>query len=313
MRILTTHILAVFVLAAPALAANPDAGKAVALAKYEVDPASPLDTRIDKAPESIIKMLTEGGEPVPQDHTVTDEERAAFNAALEKLTPLHRRFLQERIRTIAFLDGMPNNALTSAVNPDEPYQLFDITIRAGALNETISELVTSKEQTVFDAGDSGLNVYIVAGDMDAIVYVLLHEATHVVDHTLRITGAYDQPPSTAFVSGVWADRATLADAYRNPLLDGIKWRQGGKVLPIADSEMLYRSLEKTPFASLYASANWFDDLAELVTWHHLTDSLAQPYRIELRDGDRTIFAYEPMKSDLVQARLNQIEMFDQPG
>jgi redox-sensitive bicupin YhaK (pirin superfamily) len=37
----------------------------------------------------------------------------------------------------SFLDGMPNTAFTSTVNPDEPYKLSDVTIRAGILNQDV--------------------------------------------------------------------------------------------------------------------------------------------------------------------------------
>jgi hypothetical protein len=46
-----------------------------------------------------------------------------------------------------------------------------------------------------------------------------------------------------------------------------------------------------------------DDVAELVAWHHLTSRMGQTYRIVVREGDRDVFAYEPMASPLVQGRL----------
>ena len=88
---------------------------------------------------------------------------------------------------LGMADEQPNTALTSTVNPEEPYRLFDITIRAAVLGEDLSELLTQKERTCFDTAGSSLSLSIEAGQLDAIVYVLVHEATHVVDSSLRIT------------------------------------------------------------------------------------------------------------------------------
>ena len=102
---------------------------------------------------------------------------------------------------------MPNTALTSTVNPDEPYRLFDLTIRAGVLGETVSEFLTQKERSCYDTAGSSLSVFIEAGTLDAIIHVLLHEATHIVDSSLGITRDVrrDQPTD----SGSNSDQETL--------------------------------------------------------------------------------------------------------
>ena len=76
---------------------------------------------------------------------------------------MHQRVLAGHLRTISFLDGMPNTALTSTVNPDEPVPLVDITIRAGVLRETGAEWMTSKERTLYDGGASRRSVSVEAG------------------------------------------------------------------------------------------------------------------------------------------------------
>jgi hypothetical protein len=144
--------------------------------------------------------------------------------------------------------------------------------------------------------------------MDAIVYVLLHEATHVVDSSLRITPA-DGAPATAFTDGVWSARTLIAPPYRDPLLERVKFRASGAVLPIAQAEAVYAALRRTPFVSLYGSSNWGDDLAEFVTWYHFAEKLQQPYRIAIRDAGRETFVYEPTKSPAVRRRFNQMNRF----
>jgi hypothetical protein len=232
------------------------------------------------------------------------------------MPPLNRRVLRERLRSVSFVDGMPNNALTSTVDPADPYRLFDITIRAGVLGEDASELLTRKERSCFETSGSPLNVFIETGKLEAIVYVLLHEATHVVDSTLELTPHVrrgDQQtngsPTHPFIDGVWSDRTVFAPQYHDSLLERVRFRAGGEIIAIDRAEAVYAALRRTPFVSLYGSSNWHDDLAESVTWFHLSERLKLPYRIVIRNADKETAVYEPMKSDIVRRRFDQMERF----
>jgi hypothetical protein len=292
------------------------AQRADAVRRHGLDPTSPLESRIKETPATVLKMFEQGGGPAPTAHALTEAERRKLSAAFAALPPLHRRILSERLRSVSFLDGMPNTALTWPVNPDEPYRLFHITIRAGILGENVSEWLTWKEQTCFEDTDSPLSVAVEAGKLDAILYVLLHEATHVVDACLRITPATkigdepaDDAPASAFTEGVWSGRLTPSPRYRDPLLERVIFRTLGHAIAIGQAEAVYTSLRRTPFVSLYGSSNWYDDLAEYVALYHLTEVLKQPYRIVIRKGGKEAFAYEPMKSDVVRGRFGQMKRF----
>lgn len=280
------------------------------LRRFGIDPASPLASRVRATPASVLKMFEDPATPLPTAHVLTAEERRQLSMALEALTPLQKRVLGERLHSLSFLDGMPNTALTSTVNPDGEFRLFDITLRAGVFRQNASEWLTEKERTCFDAAASPLEISVEAGSLPAIVYALVHEAAHVVDSALGITpGSRRAGPSAApteFTRGVWADSATPVAAYRNPLLESVAFRRDGRVLPIADARAVYEALEKTPFASLYGSRNWSDDLAEYVAVYELTHALHQRYRVVIRNGAETVYAYEPMKSALVRGRAGAL-------
>jgi hypothetical protein len=272
----------------------------------QFDPASSLESRIGETPAAVLKMFAEGGLGTPTAHALTAEERQKLSRAFAALPPLHRRILGERLRTVSFLDGMPNTALTSTVITSEPYRLFDITIRAAVLGENVSEFLTQKERTCFDTAGSSLSVSIEGGRLDAIIYVLLHEATHVVDSSLRIAPG-------EFTEGVWNERTIVAARYRDPLLARIRFRADGEVLSIDRADAVYAALRLTPFVSLYGSSNWHDDVAESVAWYHLTERLKQPYRIVIRNAGQEVFAYEPMKSQIVRARFGGMDRFYEVG
>ena len=106
----------------------------------------------------------------------------------------------------------------------------------------------------------------------------------------------------------------MASAYANPLRDGLVYRRGGRPIAVSDAHEVYAALQRTPFASLYASSNWHDDVAELVAWHHLTSRMGQPYRIVVRERDQEVLVYEPMASAVVQGRLRLLApMYDTPN
>ena len=281
-----------------------------------IDPTSALDSRVGETDPSVLKMFADAGMPAPSGHVLTDAERQSLARAFATLPPVHQRVLRERLRRISFLDGMPNTALTSTVDPEAATPVYDLTIRAGVLHESVSEFLTNKERTCFDFAGSARTVVIEAGTLEAIVYVLLHEATHMVDNALGLTpveGRRAAADADLLTTGVWTDRLTVASTYANPLLDGLAYRRGGRPIPVSDAHEVYGVLQRTPFASLYASSNWHDDVAELVAWHHLTSRMGQPYRIVVRERDHDVLVYEPMASPLVQRRLRLLTpMYDAP-
>jgi hypothetical protein len=277
--------------------------------KYGLDPATPLTMRLGEASAEVLQSFRDAGMS-PRRHILTEEERNKINNAFAGLTPLHKRVLLAHLRSISFLDDMPNTALTSTINPDDPFPLFDITFRAAILKQNLSEWITEKERTCFNNNSSTITVSIEAGTLDAIDYVLMHETTHVVDGALAITPGRksDRIPEKSFVTGVWIDRTTIAPTFHEKLLDSTRFRHS-KVLPIALADSVYTALERTPFVSLYSTSSWHEDLAEFVSVYNFTQRRKQPFRIVLYNGNQKIFSYEPMKSKLVRRRIRFIKRF----
>jgi hypothetical protein len=115
-------------------------------------PVKPLESRIGDTPRSVLKMLADAGEQPPTTHRLTTEEQRALAAAFGALPPLHRRVLAERLASISFLDGIPNTALTTPVNPGGAGTRYHWTIRASVLHENVSQWLTAKERTLFANG-----------------------------------------------------------------------------------------------------------------------------------------------------------------
>jgi hypothetical protein len=78
--------------------------------KYGLDPATSLPTRIRETPAGVVKMFEDAGMS-PRQHQLSSAELLKVEKAFAILPPLHQRVLKEHLRSISFLDNMPNTAL----------------------------------------------------------------------------------------------------------------------------------------------------------------------------------------------------------
>ncbi|CCH53466.1 putative secreted protein [Fibrisoma limi BUZ 3] len=271
-----------------------------------------LSQRIRTAPESVFKMFSEAGMK-PVNHELTQAQKEKVSKAFNLLPPLHQRILTQHLQSISFMDNMPNTALTSLLDSGDGPKKFNITFRAGLLDETISEWASWKENSCFKrTTDSSYAVRVEGGSLDAILYVLLHEATHVVDAVRNITphasGSRAVIAPTPFTKGVWRTMNVPDDRYIDSLLEQTRFRSG-QPMPISLAPDVYRKLAQTPFPSLYGMAAWSEDIAELATIYHLTAKLNQPFHVVVSKDNVEVTRFEPMKNGLVQQRLKQLRFF----
>ncbi|RNI22724.1 hypothetical protein [Rufibacter latericius] len=249
----------------------------------------------------------------PADHGLTAIEKTKVEKAFAALPPLHQKILKGHLHSISFMDNMPNTALTSPVKTPDSTKMYNITFRAGILHETISEWATQKENTCFDPSENqGYDIKVEAGDLDAFLFVLLHEATHVVDAVLDITPHPNEKETlvkpTPFTKDVWHKMNVPTPPYTDSLLEKTRFRSGKKVASSLAPDV-YRKLSETPFASLYGMASWFEDIAELETIYHLTKKMNQPFYITVAKNKKEVFRFEPMKNKLMKKRFRYLKIF----
>ena len=271
-----------------------------------------LTERSQPAPESVFRKFREAGMK-PVNHILTTIEKEKVNKAFSLLPPLHQKILKQHLHSVSFMDNMPNTALTSPVETSGPEKMFNITFRAEILNETISEWATWKENSCYvQAEGNEYQVTIEAGNQDAIVYILLHEATHVVDAVLNITPHLDDFDAlvapTPFTVDIWSKINKPKEKATSTLLETTRFRSG-KPVQISSAQKVYEALKETPFVSLYSMASWHEDLAEILTIYHLTQKMNQPYRILVKKNGVNIFVYEPFINKQVINRQTMLAMF----
>lgn len=281
----------------------------------QFDTSTALFLRVQPTPEDVLKMFHEAGMS-PNEHVMTQEENKLVKEAFEMLPPLHQRVLKEHLKSISFLDNMPNTALTSKIGSETPNRLYHITFRAAILKQNVSEWLTEKERTCFDNKDTSRSVKIEAGKLNAIVYVLLHEATHVVDGSLGLLAESDSDKNIGyksfaadFTNGIWKDRTTFSFLPTDSLFAKNHFRRDGKIFSLTEACDLYKGLKMTPFVSLYSSSSRHEDLAEYLTVYHFTKILKQPFTIIVLENGKETMSYSPMSSDLVDKRIRYMSIF----
>lgn len=283
--------------------------------KYRLDPNQPLPFRITPTPDDILQKFRDAGMS-PTAHPLSSKEKKIIAEAFAVLPPLHQRVLKQHLQSISFLDNMPNTALTAPVTNNEGVNLYHIAFRAGILNQTISEWATEKERTCFTRNVSTIQISIEAGLLNAFTYILLHEGTHVVDGSLQLIASDSVAGiarlnafTTRFSKGVWKDITTHDWPVKDSIILKNRFRPGGSPFSPHQAPEVYQSLAQSPFVSLYSTASWHEDLAELLTIYHLTQRLQQPFRILITKNGTEFFSYEPTKSSPVQYRFDQLKYF----
>lgn len=150
------------------------------------------------------------------------------------------------------------------------------------------------------------------------MYILLHESTHCIDYIERFTPWVEphllglQGPTqrdTAFSREVWKDYSALNASVQFPYKDEITFYgfNNGPKLKSSDAVEVYRTLENSPFVSLYSSLNWADDFAEYITFYYMIRSLGITYRITVKRNGESVYNYEPMRSERIIARSRLLD------
>ena len=290
-RILLAGALALGALASPLVYAAPS--------------ATPLASRIGPPDPAVIKHFESAGMLSVRPHVLTPAELEQVQSALARLPSLYRQVLDTHLRQLSFVDGVPGQgtALTSQIGDTAR---FDITLRASALHESLGEFLTTKERRLFEADGSGHSVTIEADGADALTYLLLHEATHVLDMARKLTDAADN----AFGKQIWkapeADgRIALTPRLAASPAAATRFR-GAAPIPAGRARIHYDALADSPFVSFYATAAPGEDLAELVAWHVV--SQRHSLSISVRDADGVLLKrYEPLRFPAVRSRLTLVE------
>ncbi len=281
----------------------------------------PPESRVALPPGATLRYLEELDERKYRAYLPGPSERAVIREGLQRLPPLHRDVLKRRVLAFYFIEDFASNGLADWVlGPDGALYCF-LAFHPRSLRMSAREIIEQREMTNFIPDDSGLRIEIEAGGAEsAWTYLALHELTHAIDYTMRVT-PYTEPasrelqqriaPTANLAAGYWQDYNRPREEYDFPLRAQLSFYGfgGGPKMPLARATELYQQLARTPFVSTYGAKIWAEDAAELVSMYHLTERLGYPYKIRVSAPGAAVYEYEPMKNPLVRARFDALQVF----
>lgn len=263
--------------------------------------ADELMARVGSPSKLAMKEFKKAGMQGVTPHILTAEERSTVEAALASLPALNKRVLEKKLHSLSFVDGIPGEG-TGLPSPNAKTGLYDITLRASIVDESLSTFLTTKERRVFVDDGSGTTVTVAGTGTNALTYVLLHESSHVVDKGCGITAN----PHSRFVDGIWASLKEMTPSVA--AITPRTYFRGGSKLPAAEAEATYVALSRTPFVSLYATASEAEDFAELVAWHEILKQHQGDLVIEVTDArGKTLKQWDPLTFPGVEGRFANVD------
>jgi hypothetical protein len=262
-----------------------------------------LMARVAAVPSEVaVKEFVRAGMQEVRPHNLTSIERAKVEAALASLPPLSREVLEKRLHRLAFVDGIPGEG-TGLTSEFAKTGLYDITLRASVIDESLSTFLTTKERRAFATNGSQMSITIHATGTDALTYVLLHESSHIVDRSKNVTAS----PRSRFTAGIWARSSVLVPQLAASPAASTIFR-GGYQIPIVNAPAVYDSLSLSPFVSLYATASQSEDFAELVAWHEILLQHQGDLVVEIDDANGSVLKdYRPLTFSKVQERFAYLD------
>ena len=287
---------------------------------FAFDPKTTLNSRIKPIPTILLTAWQELDEHDDYAaYTPSLDELKIIKYAISTLPPLCSQAMEERLIGIYFISNFISSGATDWIvdkdNNIYTYMIFN----PDTFKMNISELLTKKEKTCFINNDPDFNIQIDVGSIhNSFLYILLHESTHVVDYIYNITPFAEpvilqiqpnRPHETAFTASKWNsyNESKTKNSFRN----AVSFYGIGKPasMKISEAAKIYRALNNSPFVSLYGSLNWAEDLAEFLSFYHLTEILGLNYTINVFHSDKLIYSVEPTKNKKIRDQFKHLQVF----
>lgn len=281
------------------------------LRDYRFNPATALLDRVVPIPPATLRWLrATDANPGYAPHTLSPAEKKLLGTVLAELPPLIRRVMRERLVAIYVLSNFMGAGMADFVPfaPQEGYSV--LFLNRGIFTNSFAGWLNLREGSAFRSGRCRIR-YSLGRDLPALQYILLHEGAHLADYAYRLTPVVEpdldrillalgkrsapattRPELSPFTAGVWDSISRPLPRYDFPERTRIRFYNlyGPAQLPADSLPRLARRLAATPFPSFYAALSWAENLAESLTFYHLTVKLKIPVTLQILDGKKTVFA-----------------------
>lgn len=282
---------------------------------------SPLISRVQRIPDFLLNFLKKLDKKENYvAYMPNQEELKLIEKTMDELPSFNKKMLEERLVGIYFMENFVSSGYTDITFTKNGKLYCYMVFHPSVLKLSISEWLTKKEKTCFILDNNELDIKIKVNDQSAFLAILSHESTHLVDYTNEINPYVDDEQKkvvnnkfkeTEYTKGIWENYNTPLPSNDFPLRKNITFYgfNNGPKISIKDARFIYTQLSKSPFASLYSTLNWAEDLAEMVTVYHLTKKLNYPYQIEIYEKGKLLESFNPIEFPKVVQRFQTIQLF----
>jgi len=292
------------------------------LENYEHDFNAPVIDRIQEAPLILLDeiMLWDNVDNYSQ-YIPTEKELSMFESYLRLIPEKNLQVLEEKLVGIYFINNLIGSGLADYIF-DESDELYCILLlNPDVFKYDISSWLTLRENSCFVQDGSGIKIKVECGtEFSGLLYILLHETTHIVDYVETITPYCEsdltyffepeEPGNNDFTKGIWAEYNILLKTYEFPEQESISYYGlGGPNFAFKEAVSVWEQVKQTPAASLYGCMSWAEDLAEYITWYHYTQIMGQSYKIVLLNSGKVLYEYEPFLEQKVLERIDTLPQF----
>lgn len=283
---------------------------------YEFDKESKLIDRVVEAPDFVMDYLIEfDNRPDYKNYELNELEKKIVRENLSLIPEEYKTILNDRLLGIYFIEDFWGSGLCSYAVKDKNEIYTIVFLNPDLLNMTLNEAFLYKERSCFYINeDEGYDIKVDISDKySGILYILLHEFTHAMDYVKGLT-PYADPSLLNYrvlndksfeAKKFWNDYNKVRKEYDFPIFEKITFYgfNNGPKINLEQARYLYKTLDKTPFVSLYSTFSWAEDLAELKTISYLTNELKCNYQINVLKGKEVIYTFNPLNNKKVLERL----------
>lgn len=237
-----------------------------------------------------------------------EDHLAAFSEYFDKLPPLFKRTMEERVIRIYLVKDMDGAGMADWTMSIDDEIYIVLLLNEKTFRTSLQDWISYRESSAY--GDTETIKVSSESNHSALLYLLIHEAAHIVDYVHRINtfvepflGQYYQLediPSKKF-ENYWS-------AYNTPTkIEGVPnnfsfYGMSEETLDSSKAPTYLSKLKASPYPSMYGTKNWAEDFAELATFYLLEKNYNAVYTFS--SGD---VSYKPHKNPLVKARYDLIK------
>lgn len=225
---------------------------------------------------------------------------------IHQLPEKFKHLFNKRLVGFYFIENFNGGGATDWMIDSRTNIYCYVVINPAVLQKSLSDWVTYRDAGSFSKNKNiTLNINI-NDKYTGLMYILLHEGTHVFDYVHNITPYLDNEYRKVFKPAGFTNYQFVENTWlTNNILTSKEQRAIGKrynsygIFPSRNNfssdkmQTIYSTLEGSSLISLYSYTKWYEDFADFVTFYHLTAVMQSTYEIKIKKENKIIYFYAP--------------------